>query len=141
VNFIEFPANTPVSFELTADAPMNSFWIPQLGGQMYAMPGMETHLHLLANNTGEFAGSDAEISGAGFAGMRFIAKATSQADFDAWVQTTKQSSNILSLSAYNQLAKPSENSQKTFYSSVETGLYNGVIMKFMAPKKQMEGMQ
>src|SRR4051812_24841774 len=60
VNFIEFPQNTPVSFELTADAPMNSFWIPQLGGQMYAMAGMKTQLHLMANQTGDFNGSDAE---------------------------------------------------------------------------------
>jgi cytochrome o ubiquinol oxidase subunit 2 len=148
VNFIEFPENTPVSFELTADAPMNSFWIPQLGGQMYAMPGMSTQLHLLANHTGEFNGSTAEISGAGFAGMRFVAKAASQADFDQWIKTLKQSPNILTLNSYGELAKPGMSNSPVYYSSVEQNLYNGVIAKFMAPAPpsggpmtQMEGMK
>lgn len=133
VNFIQFPEATPVNFQLTADAPMNSFWIPQLGGQMYAMPGMETQLHLIAEKSGEFAGSDAEISGAGFAGMKFTAKSSSQADFNAWVAGVKKGQNILSFEAYNQLAQPSKNSPKTFYATVETNLYNKVMMKFMAP--------
>jgi len=138
VNFIEFPENTPVSFELTAEAPMNSFWIPQLGGQMYAMAGMETHLHLMANQTGEYAGSAAEISGAGFAGMRFVAKSVPNADFDAWVKTVKSSQNVLSLEAYNKLAQPSEKTPVTLYSSVENNLFNTVMMKFMAPEKPFE---
>src|SRR3989344_8743312 len=79
VNFVQFPARTPINFELTADAPMNSFWIPQLSGQIYAMAGHKTQLHLMADETGEFAGSAAEISGRGFAGMKFSAKATSVA--------------------------------------------------------------
>lgn len=133
VNFIEFPVNTPLNFELTADAPMNSFWIPQLGGQMYAMAGMGTQLHLIANQPGEYAGSDAEISGQGFAGMKFIAKATSGQDFNIWVQAVKNSPNTLDLARYNQLAQPSENTPVTFYSSSEANLYDKVIMKFMSP--------
>jgi cytochrome o ubiquinol oxidase subunit 2 len=90
VNFIQFPVNVPINFELTADnAPMNSFWIPELSGQMYAMAGMSTKLHLIANTTGDFAGSAAEISGKGFSGMRFVARASSQAEFDDWVFQAK----------------------------------------------------
>ncbi len=133
VNFIQFPERTPINFELTAEAPMNSFWIPQLGGQIYAMPGMSTQLHLIALETGEFRGSSAEISGRGFSGMKFIAKASSQADFDEWVRSVQQSSTTLSLDAYSSLANPSENDPVAFYASADKDLYNSVIMKFMAP--------
>lgn len=131
VNFVEFPENTPLNFELTADAPMSSFWIPQLGGQMYAMPGMSTQLHLIANEAGDFRGSAAEINGAGFSGMKFTARSASQSDFDQWVASLQQSGFPLSLDAYNQLAKPSENNPVETYASVEEGLYNAVMMKFM----------
>jgi cytochrome o ubiquinol oxidase subunit 2 len=139
VNFVEFPAGTPIDFTLTADAPMNSFWIPQLGGQMYAMAGMSTHLNLMASETGDFNGSAAEINGRGFAGMKFVAKAISQSDFDAWVKSVKKSPNTLSLAEYEKLASPSENNPKTFYSSAQKGLYDDVIMKFM-PASSMDGM-
>ncbi len=141
VNFIQFPENTPLSFQLTADAPMSSFWIPQLGGQMYAMPGMSTQLHLIARGTGDFNGSAAEINGRGFSGMKFIARSTSQNDFDQWVQSVKQSSTTLTLDAYNQLAQPSENNPVASYASVEKDLYNEVIMKFMAPMSASTSMQ
>lgn len=143
VNFIQFPARTPINFELTADAPMNSFWIPQLGGQIYAMSGMGTHLHLMADQPGEYRGSAAEISGKGFAGMRFIAKASSQADFDAWVQSVRKSSNMLDLSEYNKIAEPSEDNPVSLYALTEENLYNEIMMKFMVPSKPstMPGME
>jgi cytochrome o ubiquinol oxidase subunit 2 len=81
VNFVEFPVNTPVDFKITSDAPMNSFWIPQLGSQIYAMPGMSTQLHLMAGKAGSYNGKSANISGKGFAGMTFTAKAASNDDF------------------------------------------------------------
>jgi len=138
VNFIEFPQNTPVNFQLTADAPMSVFWIPQLGGQMYAMAGMSTQLRLMANQPGEFNGSAAEINGAGFAGMRFMAKSSSQAEFDAWVKSTQSSGNPLSFAAYKTLAQPSENNTKVLYSNVEAGLYDKVMMQFMAPQSKTD---
>lgn len=137
VNFVQFPERTPVRFELTADAPMSSFWVPQLGGQIYAMEGMSTQLNLMANEVGEFKGSSAEISGRGFAGMKFIAKSTSQADFEAWVQSVKQSPRTLDFDAYTALAEPSENNQQAFYSSADEDLYSSIIMKFIAPAQKM----
>jgi len=133
LNFVEIPERTPINFELTADAPMNSFWIPQLGGQMYAMAGMGTQVHLMADTTGDFQGSTAEMSGSGFTGMRFIARATSKMDFDAWVKSVKKSENTLNLSEYNKLSKPSEDNPVKEYASVEKDLYRTVIMKFMMP--------
>jgi cytochrome o ubiquinol oxidase subunit 2 len=83
LNYVQFPEKTSVHFDLTADGLMNSFWIPQLGGQMYAMAGMSTELNLMANDVGEYSGSAAEINGKGFAGMRFVAESSSKSDFDA----------------------------------------------------------
>jgi cytochrome o ubiquinol oxidase subunit 2 len=135
VNYIQFPEKTPINFELTADAPMNSFWIPQLGGQMYAMAGMGTKLHLIADKPGEFSGSSAEISGGGFAGMKFVAKSTSQEDFESWVQSVKTSTNVLDSVTYNKLALPSEENPVAFYASADENLYNKIIMKFASPQQ------
>lgn len=133
VNFIQIPKDTPINFVITADAPMNSFWIPQLSGQIYAMPGMSTKLHIEANEEGEYAGSSANISGEGFAGMRFTTKVSSQQDFEQWLKLVKQSSNKLGAETYDKLAKPSKNNPKAYYASVETGLYDTIVMKYMMP--------
>ncbi len=143
VNFLQIPLHRPITFQLTADAPMNSFWIPQLGGQMYAMTGMTTQLHLIADTPGDFTGSAAEISGAGFAGMRFITRARSQTEFDTWVASVKSSSQKLDQSAYDTLAVPSENNQPTYYATTDPNLYTMILMKFIQPsnkKMNMEGM-
>jgi len=133
VNYVEFPDKTPIIFEVTSsDAPMNSFWIPQLGGQIYAMSGMATQTHLMADGPGEYRGSSAEISGAGFAGMTFIAKSTSLKDFNTWVARVKQPSNILNIKEFNVLAKPSEDVPVTYYSSTENNLYTTIVTKYMA---------
>ncbi len=133
VNLIEMPVDTPVNFEITSDSVMNSFWIPQLGGQIYAMPGMSTELHLMASSTGSFRGSSANISGRGFAGMAFTARATSQQGFQQWLQTARQAPQALSNGTYNQLVAPSENNPVAYYSSAPDALYNIVIEKYMAP--------
>ena len=85
VNQLVVPAGTPVRFRLTSATVMNSFFIPQLGSQIYTMGGMTTHLNLLADRPGEYPGFSANFSGDGFAEMRFIAKAVPAGDFDAWV--------------------------------------------------------
>lgn len=131
VNLVQFPEKTPINFEITADAPMNSFWIPSLGGQIYAMAGMVTKLHLMADKPGSYNGVSANISGEGFAGMRFEAKASTRSDFDNWVRSVKQSKHQLTMDTYNELAKPTKNHPVTLYSSEEDGLYDKVVMKFM----------
>lgn len=131
INYVQFPVNTPLNFEITADAPMNSFWIPQLGGQIYAMPAMRTKLHLIANEEGEFRGASSNISGAGFAGMVFKAVATSEDEYRDWVSSVKSSSQNLSREEYNQLVLPSQYNPVSYYSSVESGLFDYVVMKYM----------
>jgi cytochrome o ubiquinol oxidase subunit 2 len=133
VNYVKFPEQTPVNFEITSDAPMNSFWIPQLAGQVYAMSGMSTNLHLMADGQGTYHGVSANISGKGFAGMKFNAESASQGNFDQWVQSTKQSGKNLSSIEYNELSKPSENNPVSTYSSTDQNLYVSVVRKFMGP--------
>jgi cytochrome o ubiquinol oxidase subunit 2 len=137
VNILQIPQQTPINFEVTADAPMNSFWIPQLGGQIYAMPGMSTQLHLIADSVGTYRGSSANISGSGFASMDFMARSTSQAGFNNWVKLVKQSANVLSSDAYNDLAKPSQNDPLAYFSSSQTGLYDRVVNKYLYPASQL----
>lgn len=127
VNFFQFPVGVPVRFEITADAPMNSFWIPHLGGQIYAMPGMRTLLHLIADEAGEYRGSSANLSGEGFAGMVFIAKASTEEEFQNWIFQAKGSKKTIE---YKELAKPSMNNPVETYQS-ETGLFDQIIMKYM----------
>lgn len=133
VNLVQFPKNTPLNFEITADAPMNSFWIPQLGGQIYAMPAMRSKLHLIAHEEGTFNGSSANLSGKGFAGMMFQAKACTDEEFHAWVQEVKQSPNVLSAQTYETLAEPSEYNPAKFYLLQAEELFNSIIMKYMMP--------
>lgn len=131
VNFIQIPTNTPVQFKLTADeTPMSSFWIPHLGGQLYAMTGHMNQLNLMAEKPGDYPGSSAEINGSGFAGMKFIARAGSNDDFDRWVTDIQQSYVGLDAAKYEKLLEPSESHAYEYYSNPETGLYDKVVMKY-----------
>ena len=132
VNLVEFPVDTPINFEITSDTVMNSFWVPNLGGQIYAMPGMSTQLHLMADKIGSFPGSSANISGSGFSGMTFTAKSVTQADFNKWTAAA-QTSPSLNLAAYEELAKPTKNNPVTYYSSPTGALYDYTVMKYMEP--------
>lgn len=139
VNYFQFPDMTPVNFEITADAPMNSFWIPQLGGQIYAMPGMRTKLHLMADEPGSYRGSSANLSGEGFAGMTFTAKSTTEEDFNTWVHSMQQSANHLDLEEYNKLAKPSQYNPEASYALKSDDLFDQILMKFQMPMKKEQG--
>jgi cytochrome o ubiquinol oxidase subunit II len=141
VNFVEFPEQTPVNFEVTADAPMNSFWIPQLGGQIYAMTGMVTQLHLMADDPGDYTGVSSNFSGAGFSGMTFTARSVSNADFAAWVTSVQKSPQILTPEMYRVLEEPSENTPATYYASTTQDLFDTIVMKFMTPMGVSQNMQ
>jgi cytochrome o ubiquinol oxidase subunit II len=131
VNFLQVPANTPVTLELTADdAPMSAFWIPNLGGMLYAMTGHVNKLNLLAQTPGDYRGSTAEINGAGFAGMKFTARVSSKEDFDLWAQSAKWYPEVLDEAEYQRLLGPSESNPPAFYSDYEAGLYGKVLMKY-----------
>lgn len=133
VNFIQFPVGVPVQFLITAIGAMNSFQIPQLGGQIYAMAGMQTKLHLIADELGDYRGISSNFSGNGFSEMKFIARASSQKDFDQWVKKVKQSPEKLNKRTYNALAQPSENNPMKYYSSANPDIYKALLMKSMMP--------
>lgn len=133
VNLLEIPNNTPINFDITSDTVMNSFWIPRLGGQIYAMPGMQTQLHLEADKLGSFAGSSANISGTGFADMAFTARSVNEADFQSWVSQATRVARPLNMSSYTALAKPTYGSPVEYYSSVDQALFDQIIDKYMMP--------
>jgi cytochrome o ubiquinol oxidase subunit 2 len=134
VNEIEFPAGVPVHFDVTSDAPMNQFWIPSLGGQIMAMPGMSNQINLLADHAGTFEGLSSNISGEGFSGMRFAAKAVSKEEFATWVNTARAAQSPLTLGTYAKLAAPSSNTPVQYFSSVADGIYTASMMKYMGMK-------
>ncbi len=132
VNELVIPAGVPVKFRLTSESVMNSFFIPQLGSQIYTMAAMETKLHLIADEPGVYQGYSANYSGAGFSGMKFDTTATpTMDDFNAWVGLVKNSHRSLSGQSYADLIKPSENDPVTHYASVEPGLFDDIVMKYM----------
>ncbi|MBP5089829.1 ubiquinol oxidase subunit II, partial [Pseudomonas chlororaphis] len=140
VNQIRFPEHTPLNFKITSDAVMNSFFIPALGGQIYAMAGMQTKLHLIANQKAEMEGISANYSGAGFTGMKFKAISTSQEDFDAWVAEVKAAPKQLDQAEYEALAKPSQNNPVALYSSYTPDLFQKIVDKYegMKPGKPVK---
>jgi len=139
VNELVFPANKPVAFKITSESTMNSFFIPQLGSQIYSMAGMETKLHLIANEPGTYKGISSNYSGAGFTGMKFNAIATpTEGDFNDWVASVKQAQTALTPASYEQLAKQSENNPVTYYSNVSEGLFHDIVMKYMKDHGSMD---
>jgi cytochrome o ubiquinol oxidase subunit 2 len=136
VNQLVVPAGTPVNFRLTSATVMNSFLVQQLGSQIYTMPGMTTHLNLLADNPGEFPGISANFSGNGFAWMRFTVKAVPATDFDGWVAQVRGTGSALDLPGYAELAKPSQDVPPTTYRSVEPKLFERIVdQTALAPEK------
>ncbi len=136
VNELVIPTNQTISFDITSDTVMNSFWIPALGSQIYAMPGMSTALHLNATEPGTYYGSPANISGSGFASMTFKVRAVSPNEYDAWVLGTQNASRNLTMAAYDALAKPSKNNKVEYFAPVQDGLYDDIVMKYMLPADQ-----
>jgi cytochrome o ubiquinol oxidase subunit 2 len=131
VNELVFPAKVPLSFRITSDTVMTSFFIPQLGSQIYAMAGMQTRLHLMADGPGLYHGQNQQFSGRGFSDMNFKAIALPQEQFETWVQKIKQSPNELNLARFEDLEKPSVGYPVTYFSSVKPDLFDSVIRKYI----------
>ena len=112
----------PVHFRITSATVMNSFFIPRLGSQVYAMAGMNNDLYLVANEAGTYKGIASNYSGHGFSGMKFATHAVSDADFAAWVDKVKQAQGHLDSAQYAELVKPSQNVPVTYFSSAKPGV-------------------
>ena len=135
LNYFHIPEHTPIHLKLAADgSPMNSFWIPQLSGQIYSMTGMTTQLYLMADGTGEYMGRAVEINGKGYADMTFPVKSSPLKDFEIGCEA-KKSPLHLTEDSYNELVKPSVNKSVILFSEVEKDLYHKIIHKYMYPTK------
>lgn len=132
VNYVQIPVDTPVRFELTADeAPMNSFWIPHLGGMLYSMTEHVNPLNLMAHTVGDYEGGAAEVNGHGFAGMRFTARVSTREEFDHWVADTAGTSEVLDEEEYARLLKPSEYDTAVAYRSpTNQKLFDDLMKKY-----------
>jgi len=135
VNEVAAPVDRPIQFKITASSVMNSFYVPALAGQIYAMPGMETKLHAVINQAGEYEGFSANYSGAGFSGMRFKFHGLQGADFDKWVHKAKAEGKALSRNDYLQLERPSEREPVRRYASIAPGLYDAILNRCVEPGK------
>jgi len=127
VNHLTVPVGTPVSFELTSSGVMNSFFVPQLGSQIYTMAGMVTRLHLQADHPGTYRGLSAQYSGGGFADMRFTVDAVPAENFSQWVTATRSAGPLLDAQTYTDLAKPSKAVAPFTYRAVAPNLFNGIL--------------
>ena len=136
VNYIQFPKDVPINFEITANAPMNSFWIPQLGGQIYAMPSMRTKLHLIADEEGTFRGVSSNFSGKGFAGMNFTAKATSDKSYKQWLRKVKSVGKGLTQGEYQRLSAPSSYNPVELFSSTDPHMFDAIVDQYQNPNSR-----
>ncbi|OAP39881.1 cytochrome ubiquinol oxidase subunit II [Sinorhizobium glycinis] len=135
VNELTAPVDVPIDFKITASSVMNSFYVPALAGQVYAMPGMQTRLHAVINRPGEYEGFSANYSGDGFSHMRFKFHGVDQQGFDAWVARVKAQGTALNRDGYLKLEKPSEREPVRYFATVEAGLYEAILNLCATPGK------
>lgn len=126
VNQLVIPTATPIEFILTSANVMNSFFIPQLGSQIYTMPGMTTRLNLLAERPGDFPGLSTNFSGDGFSDMHFLVHAVPAAEFASWLARTREAGPALNADAYSQLARPAGDVQALTYGDVDPDLFERI---------------
>jgi cytochrome o ubiquinol oxidase subunit 2 len=127
IDRLTVPAGVPIHFRLTSTSVMNSFFIPQLGSQIYTMPGMATQLNLLADHLGTYQGLSSQFSGDGFSDMRFEAVAVSAAEFQSWVNTAHAAGGVLDRPTFEQLARPSSEHAVRTYGEVTSGLFDSIV--------------
>jgi cytochrome o ubiquinol oxidase subunit II len=134
VNQLTIPVGAPASFELTSSGVMNSFWAPELGGQIYTMAGMVTRLNLQADHSGTYRGRSAQYSGAGFSSMHFTVDAVPAEKFAEWVTATRSTGPVLDAQTYAELVKPSEAVAPFTYRAVAPNLFSGIVRSVSKPE-------
>jgi cytochrome o ubiquinol oxidase subunit 2 len=133
VNEAAAPVDVPIHFDLTSESVMNSFFIPALAGQIYAMPGMQSQLSAVINRPGRYEGFSANYSGAGFSGMHFAFRGMSEAQFEAWVQAARAAGGELTREGYLALARPSQNEPVRAFAAVAPDLYGAIVNRCVEP--------
>jgi cytochrome o ubiquinol oxidase subunit II len=133
LNKLVIPVNTPIHFKLTSSSVMNSFFVPQLGSQIYTMAGMTTQLNLLASEIGTYQGLSAQFSGDGFSDMRFDVRAVPPEEYRAWLASARDSGKHLDALRFEQLAMPSHNDVPTTFDLVPDGFFNLIVHSHGGP--------
>jgi len=136
VNRLVIPTGTPITFHITSDSVMNSFFIPRLGSQIYAMAGMQTRLNLLASTAGTYRGLSTQFSGAGFSGMHFEVEAATPQKFQDWLKDTKNGNLALDNARFKDLEAPSEAEKPLYFSSVQPELFQSILKKYAPDDRQ-----
>ena len=154
VGELAFPQDRPLSLRLTSDTVLQSFMVPALGGQIYAMPGMQTQLNLQADKPGRFGGLNTQFNGSGFQDQRFSAVAMAPADFDAWVGQVRRAGVPLDAASYAVLGRrstpataaralgtPAMPPEVLYFKSVTPDLFAAVMHKYMSGKPVLPAQQ
>lgn len=116
INQLVLPINVPIELKITSETVMNSFFIPQLSSQMYAMSGMKNKNFLMANKKGNYIGMSTNFSGKGFSGMKFKVLVVSLKNFEKWIKNIKEYKKNIN---YKILLKETINNKIEYYSSLE----------------------
>jgi cytochrome c oxidase subunit 2 len=80
------PVDQQAHFTMEAVDVIHSFWVPNLGQKMDAVPGIETTINVTPDRIGDFAVVCTELCGLGHATMRARARVVTQAEFDQWIE-------------------------------------------------------
>jgi cytochrome o ubiquinol oxidase subunit 2 len=126
INELAAPVDRPIEFRITSSTVMNAFYVPELAGMVYAMPGMQTKLNAVINHRGTYKGISANYSGAGFSDMHFTFLGMNQGEFDKWVETNRAGES-LTRAAYLKLEEKSTREPVRRYGKVDEGLYEAVL--------------
>lgn len=130
INEVAIPVDKPIEFLITSDAAINSFFVPRLGGQIYAMSGMENRLNLMATEAGVYKGFSANYSGFGFSGMRFNVFASDDAQYQAWLEKARQQSRPLDNEMYAKLTEKSRDNKVEYFINTDPLRYKNIIQKY-----------
>jgi cytochrome o ubiquinol oxidase subunit 2 len=133
VNELVFPADRPLHLKLTSDSAMSAFYVPGLGGQIFAMAGMTTTLNLRADGPGTFIGRNMQYTGDGFSDQTFAARAVTPSEFDAWVAAARQSPDVLDAEHFKTLERPGRDAAPHYYASVAPDLFANAVAKYVPP--------
>ncbi len=152
VGELAFPADRTLALELTSDTVMQSFFVPALGSQIYAMAGMVTRLHLSAYGPGRFEGENTQYNGNGFQRQKFVARAMTPADFETWLQRVRTEGVALDDNAWRTLSEDSTTQQARsalpnsamppgaiYFNALTPGLFDAIVQRFRHGPAQPDG--
>lgn len=141
LNYVMMPKDVPVSFHLTADAPMSAFWIPALGSQIYNMNGMSSELNLMATENGTYRGYTSNINGRGYADMTFEANVVDHDEYHKWTDSTMKDADlpVLDRALLEKLSQPSVQQTTLTYRVDDPELYESVLRIYMPNMMHQSG--